>query len=154
MPAMRRLATPLLLMLTILAVTGCDDGPTEPDRLLTFSGTFTRANLTMQQDHPFSLGTTSNLRIRLTDGALHIPDAPAINASFVIGLGRPGATNCVPSSSVVYGRGDVSSHGLRGGSYCLAVFSGTLLPAPPAEGEPPEVVEPTLTYTITAEITE
>jgi hypothetical protein len=145
---MRRLAAPLLLAL--LAVAGCDDGPTDPQRTLTFSGTFTRANVTTPQSHEFALDGTSNVRIRLAQSTLEIPGSAAVNANLIIGLGRPsttaGTTTCVPSSSILYTVGDIGSHGLRSGSYCLSMLTPATIPETPAGG--------TANYTVTVDITE
>jgi hypothetical protein len=142
---MRRLAAPLLL-LALLATTGCEDSSTEPDRTLTFSGSFDRAGAANAQDHPFSVDTTSNVRIRLTASSLNIPDSAPTNAGLIIGLGRPGATVCLPSSTILYAVGDVASHGLRAGAYCLSIRTPATIPETPAGG--------TATYTVAVEITD
>jgi hypothetical protein len=113
---------PLLLLLTL---GGCDSGPTEPSRTLTFTDTIVAS---VVKTHEVSLRTNGNVRQRLISAKLNELDKPTVDTAVIVGIGQPGPTQCLTTSSVLMGAGDVISYGLSAGTYCMTVAALTVVP--------------------------
>ena len=131
----------LTLALLVFAV-GCDNGPTEPTRTETLSGTLARSGFTVTT---LSMHNTGNLRVTVVDLTTVAADGTtsALNGGITFTTGIGNATTCTASGSFGLVKGSVISLGLTKGDYCLKLTEPTSV----AEGS-------SLRYQIQLEITD
>jgi hypothetical protein len=135
---MRR-ALPLLAVL--LLALGCNNGPTDPNRVLTLTGT-------VEKDKPVvetvAMRNKGNMRMSLVRADLTAADGTVTqNAGLVVQIGTGTSTSCTPTGFFPLVQGSVVSLGLEKGSYCLRMSESAVL----AEGAK-------LTYDLGLEITD
>jgi hypothetical protein len=117
---------PLLLLITLVTLGGCDSGPTEPSRTLTFTDSIVES---VVKTHEVRLQNNGNMRQRLISAKLNELDKPTVDTAVIVGIGLPGPTTCITTSSVLLAAGDVISYGLSAGTYCVTIAAVTVMPA-------------------------
>lgn len=140
---MRRalLALSLLASATVFAL-GCDNGPTEPTRTQSLTGTLARSGFTITT---LSMEHTGNLRVTVNDLTAVAADGTTggVQGGITFTTGTGDATTCTAAGNFGLVRGSVISLGLNKGNYCLKLTEPTAV----AEGS-------SLRYDIQLEITD
>jgi hypothetical protein len=131
----------LALSLLVFAM-GCDNGPTEPTRTQTLSGTLARSGFTITT---LSMRNTGNLRVDVVDLTTVAADGTTggLNGGITFTTGTGDATTCTATGNFGLITGSVISLGLTKGDYCLKLTEPTSV----AEGA-------SLRYQIQLEITD
>jgi len=132
----------LLALTVLLFAWGCDNGPTEPNRTQTLTGTLARSGFTITT---LSMQHTGNLRVTVNDLATVAADGTttAANGGISFTTGSGDATTCTAAGNFGLLKGSVISLGLNRGDYCLKLTEPTAV----AEGS-------SLRYDIQLEITD
>ena len=131
-----------LALTVLLFAWGCDNGPTEPNRTQTLTGTLARSGFTIST---LSMQHTGNLRVSVVDLAAVAADGTttAANGGISFTTGTGDATTCTAAGNFGLLKGSVISLGLNRGDYCLKLTEPTAV----AEGS-------SLRYDIQLEITD
>jgi len=132
----------LLALTVLLFAWACDNGPTEPNRTQTLTGTLARSGFTIST---LSMQHTGNLRVSVVDLAAVAADGTttAANGGISFTTGTGDATTCTAAGNFGLLKGSVISLGLNRGDYCLKLTEPTAV----AEGS-------SLRYDIQLEITD
>jgi hypothetical protein len=114
-----------LFLAVLLLATGCDNGPTDPNRVIAITGT-------IEKDKPVvetvQMRNTGNMRIRLVKAELIAADGTATaNAGLLVQVGIGTATACTATGFFPFVDGSVISLGLVKGSYCLKLSEAVVL---------------------------
>jgi hypothetical protein len=120
---MRRALFAALLLLAV----GCNEGPTDPDRTETLSGTLAR---TASATSLVTMGNTGNLRVTAVNLEQVAADstATAANGGIVFGIGTGDTTTCSLTGSFSLIETSLISLGLQKGAYCVKLTEPTAVP--------------------------
>ncbi|HEV8240520.1 MAG TPA: hypothetical protein VGS57_14215 [Thermoanaerobaculia bacterium] len=132
----------LLALSLLLFAWGCDNGPTDPTRTQSLTGTLARSGFTITT---LSMHSAGNLRVTAVDLATVAADGTtsAANGGITFTTGTGNTTTCTAAGNFGLIKGSVLSLGLNKGDYCLKLTEPTLI----AEGS-------SLRYDIQLEITD
>src|SRR5262249_19131554 len=129
-PTSRPLPRPALLLLALLLpLLGCNRNPTEPNRTLTYAGTFVKGAVVEDSLHMNGVGNARammlSIRETAADGTPVVP-LPA-GTGITMGLG-PAHTPGVPTGNFLFLTDPHVSIGLEKGDYCLRFSESGVIP--------------------------
>ena len=129
-----------LLAAALLLVVACNNGPTEPNRTETLTGTLARSASTTSS---LVMHDTGNVQVRAVDLKAVAADGTTSAAEVTLSIGTGDATNCTVTGNFGMIETSLVSLGLTKGNYCVKLTEPTVI----AEGS-------SVRYTIRLEITD